>query len=211
LDSNAQFVDIRAGQSATLRFVNLREPSLIIEKVDASGLPLAGATFEVRTLAGALVAEVVTNQGGLAIVPGLNPGAFEVIETVPPAGYVIVARSRVVEFVAGQSVTVRFVNLRQPGLVIEKVDENGLPLAGAEFELRTAGGQLLHRVTTNQGGIAAIEGLATGTFVLTETRPPQGFEVVEVSRTIEFVAGESRTERFVNLRTPSLVIEKIDN
>ena len=117
--------------------------------------------------------------------------------------YVIVARSRVVEFVAGQSVTVRFVNLRQPGLVIEKVDENGLPLAGAEFELRTAGGQLLHRVTTNQGGIAAIEGLATGTFVLTETRPPQGFEVVEVSRTIEFVAGESRTERFVNLRTPS--------
>ena len=211
LDSNAQFVEVRAGQSATVRFVNLRQPSLIIEKLNADGLPLAGATFEVRTLAGALVTEVVTNHGGLAIVPNLNPGVYEIIETVPPTGYVIVARSRVVEFVAGQSVTVRFVNLRQPGLVIEKVDANGLPLAGAEFELRTPAGELLHRVVTNQGGIVAIEGLATGTFVLSETRAPQGFEIIEVSRVIEFVSGESRTERFVNLRTPSLVIEKIDS
>ena len=211
LASNTQIVTVVAGQTETVRFVNLREPSLIIEKVDGAGLPLAGATFEVRSLTGSLVAEVVTNQGGLAIVPNLTPGAYEIIETIPPQGYVIVTRSRVIEFVAGQTITTRFVNLRQPGLIIEKVDGNGLPLSGAEFELRRPNGELVHRAVTNQGGIISIEGLETGTFVLTETRPPQGFEIVEPSRTIEFVAGQSRIERFVNLQIPSLVIEKLDS
>jgi uncharacterized surface anchored protein len=121
LDANARFVEILAGETATLRFVNHRQPSLIIEKLDGNGLPLANATFEIRTLAGALVTEVVSNQGGVAIVDGLEPGAYEIIETIPPTGYVIVSHSRIVEFVAGQSITVRFINLRQPGLVIEKV------------------------------------------------------------------------------------------
>jgi len=82
---------------------------------------------------------------------------------------------------------------------VEKVDSNGLPLANAEFELRTVGGQLVQRGVTNQGGILVFEGLETGTFTLSETRPPAGFLVVEHSQVIEFTAGESRVECFVKI------------
>jgi len=43
-----------------LRFVNRRQPSIVIEKVDTDGNPLAGAEFEIRTLEGALVRRGVT-------------------------------------------------------------------------------------------------------------------------------------------------------
>jgi uncharacterized surface anchored protein len=106
--------------------------------------------------------------------------------------------------------TERFVNYRAPALIIEKVDDNGEPLAGAEFEIRRLNGELVHRLTTNNGGLAVVEVLAPGSYQIIETRAPIGHDIIEPSRAIEIVAGETRVERFVNPRLPTFVIQKID-
>ena len=210
LDGVARTVEISAGQNITERFINHRSPSLIIEKVDENGAPLQGAEFEIRTLAGALIQRVTTNSGGIATVTNLEPGVLLIEETRSPQGFVITEGARTVEFVAGQSITERFVNLRAATLTIEKVDGDGNPLANAEFEIRTPSGELLHRAVTNNGGIITIPDMQPQTVIIEETRPPVGFVIGELARTVELSAGQNRTERFVNFRSPSLIIEKVD-
>ncbi|MCL1999739.1 MAG: SpaA isopeptide-forming pilin-related protein [Turicibacter sp.] len=210
LMDGTQTVDLQAGQTATLRFVNELMPTIVIEKTDENGNPLAGAVFEVRTIAGTRVAEVITNQGGIATVTGLQPGAYEVIETRAPAGFVLDSVSQMVQLQAGQTATVRFVNFPAPSLIIEKVDGDGNPLANAEFEVRTLDGELVERVVTSQGGMATLPNLEPGTYVVTETRAPPGFVITEPSQTVVMAAGQSQTLRFVNFPAPSLIIEKVD-
>jgi len=209
-DSNAQIVTIVAGETATLRFVNERIPSLTIEKVCDEGLPLAGAVFEVRTIHGELIAEVTSNNGGVAIVPQLPPGVYEITETRPPQGFMITERSRVIEVFAGQTRRERFVNYRIPGLVIEKVDTDGNPLQGAEFEIRTMADALIVRVTTNNNGVAIVPQIEAGTYQVLEVRAPEGFVLDSVAQIVTVEPGETATLRFVNHREPSVIIEKVD-
>ena len=210
LDSVAQTFTVVAGQTATLRFVNDRIPSLTIEKVDEAGLPLAGAVFEVRTLTGALVAEVTTDNGGIAVVPQLAPGVYTITETRAPAGFEIVERARVIEIFTGQVRRERFVNYRTPPLIIEKVDVDGTPLANAEFEVRRMDGGVVHRGVTNNAGIITLPQLSPGMYQVIETRAPQGFVLDANPQFIDVRAGQSATVRFVNFREPSLIIEKVD-
>jgi len=206
----ARTVEIVAGQARVERFVNHRAPSLIIEKADQDGNPLGGAVFEIRRLNGELVAQGVTNQGGMLVFDGIAPGVYEIIETQAPQGFVITEPSRAVQIVAGQTLTERFINHRAPSLIIEKVDQDGNPLGDAEFEVRRLNGELVHRVVTNQGGMAIIDVLAPGSYELIETRAPEGFAIVEPSRAIQVVAGQTLVERFVNPRLATFVIHKID-
>ena len=205
----SRIVEIVAGETRVERFVNHRAPALIIEKVCVDGNPLGNAEFEVRRLNGELVHRVVTNSGGLAVIDVLYPGAFQILETRAPEGFVITEPSRAIEIVAGQTLTERFVNHRAPSLILEKVDTEGNPLANAEFEIRTLGGELLHRVVTNQGGVATIEHMEPMAVEIIETRPPEGHVIVEPSRTVQIRAGQTLVERFVNPRYATVVLHKI--
>jgi len=203
-------VEVAANTVARANFVNVRQPSLVIEKVCTDGSPLAGAEFEVRTLAGALVHREVTNNGCIISIAMLDAGAFTITETRAPQGFVITEPSRTVTIVAGETLTERFVNHRAPSLIIEKVDTDGNPLAGAEFEIRRLNGELTRRVVTGSGGTAVVDILEPGAYHIIETRAPAGHAITEPARAIEIVAGETRVERFVNPRLPTFVISKVD-
>ncbi|MCL2853162.1 MAG: SpaA isopeptide-forming pilin-related protein [Defluviitaleaceae bacterium] len=203
-------VEVSTNTVARANFVNIQRPSLVIEKVDTDGVPLQGAEFEVRTLSGELIHRGTTNNGGAITIPQLDPGAYTITESRAPDGFVITEPSRAIQIVAGQTLTERFVNYRAPALVIEKVDQDGNPLQGAEFEVRRINGELVHRVVTNTGGMAIIDVLAPGAYEITETRAPEGFAIVEPSRAIQVVAGQTLTERFVNPRLATFVIQKLD-
>jgi len=206
----ARVITVHAGENHFESFINHRTPSLVINKVDAGGNPLSGAVFEVRTLTGALIATATSNNGGVATVGSIEPGNYEIRETRAPSGYIITEQSQIVQISAGDIATVSFVNERLPALIIEKVDEQGNPLSGAEFEIRRLNGELVQRVTTNNGGTATIEQFAPGAYEIIETRAPEGYAIVEVSRSIQISAGETRVERFVNPRLATFVIQKIN-
>ena len=210
LTDTGRSVEVATNTVARAHFVNILRPALVIEKVDTDGNPLAGAEFEVRTLSGALIHRGVTNNGGIITIAQLDPMALTITETRAPEGFVITEPSRTIEIVAGQTLVERFVNHRAPALIIEKVCEQGNPLAGAEFEIRRLNGELVHRVTTNNGGMAVIDVLEPGAYQILETRAPDGFAIVEPSRAIQIVAGQTLTERFVNPRLATFVIHKID-
>jgi len=211
LDSTPQTIRVNAtGNTYRLEFTNTPESSVIIRKVSGfDRSPLAGARFTVQHQNGGTVGEFTTNASGVIEVPNLL-GWVIVTETHPPTGYTLSANnSRTVEVRPGSPVILEFVNERIPGLTIEKVDENGRALAGAEFEIRRPDGSLAGRQVTNRAGVAIFPGLEPGVFIITEVRAPEGYMIIEGPRTIELRAGENRVERFVNPKLPSIVIRKI--
>jgi len=204
-----RIVQVNTGTPTLVTFVAPRTGSLEITLADGDGNPLSGGRFEVRRQNGQFVGEFVTNQSGGISIPNLGSGWYTVEQVAPPQGFVMTDTTRSVEVSTNSVARAQFVNITLPSLVIEKVDTNGNPLAGAEFEIRRLNGELVHRLVTNQGGLITIAHLDPGSYEVIESRAPDGFALVEPSRAIEIVAGETRTERFVNPRLSTLVVQKV--
>jgi len=204
-----RIVHVNPGAPTLVTFVTPRMGSLEITLTDDDGNPLSGGRFEVRRQNGQLIGEFVTPASGMISIPNLGSGWFTVEQVAPAPGFVMTDTGRSVEVATNTVARANFVNIRRPALVIEKVDTEGNPLQGAEFEVRTLAGALLYRGVTNNGGVITIAQLDPMPVVLTETRAPQGFVITEPSRTVEIVAGQTLVERFVNPRLATFVIHKV--
>lgn len=85
---------------------------------------------------------------------------------------------------------VKLNELKNFELVLEKVDENGKPLAGAEFELKS--GDQTYQPTVD-GSKYTFSGLKPGSYTLTETKAPTDYKVL--TEKIEFtIDAEGKVE-----------------
>ena len=210
LDPNAvRTVEIQPGAPTVVTFRNPRQGSLTITKTDGDGNPLAGAVFRVTRQNGELIGTFTTPASGVVNIPNLQSGWYVVEEIQAPPGFVRSQAGQTIEVRPNDAAQVTFINHRMPGLIIEKVDDAGNPLAGAEFEVRTLGGNLVARVTSNSGGIATVEAIEPGSYLVTETRAPQGFVRDSNAQPVEVRAGETATLRFTNTPYAETSIRKI--
>jgi len=215
--TNTQTVHLMPDGHSVVEVVFDNDPygSLVISKrCSVTGVPLHNAEFRVVNSSGAVVGTANglfrTNAQGEILIPNLPPGSYVITEVSAPSGFILDSTPQTIRVNAtGQIYRLEFTNRPVGGLTLEKVDDNGRPLAGAEFELRRPDGSLVGRQTTNNSGVAIFPGLAPGVYVITEVRAPAGYMIIEGPRTIELRAGENRIERFVNPKLPSIVIRKI--
>ena len=220
-ENNIQQVWLAHDQTSIveLNFRNVPYGSLLLTKVcEVTGRALSGARFRVTLSDGTLVGMgngiFTTAANGEVLIPNLAPGSSIVVtEIEAPNGFILDSTPQTVQIgLTGGTHTLAFRNTpipTQPTLIIEKVDENGRPLAGAEFELRRPNGELIARNTSNSAGLIHFGNVPYGALVITETRVPEGYMILEASRTIELRPGENRVERFVNVKLPSVVIRKV--
>ncbi|MCF2706784.1 Cna B-type domain-containing protein [Arcanobacterium haemolyticum] len=167
------------------------EPSsdLIITKTDDNNAPLAGAKFRVTNKADDKdTREITTGSDGKAQVT-LPLGQYTVTESEAPTGYVLSETTYDADIVEDVPTELSVTN--QPrNLVVTKVDSADATkkLAGATFELRTAGGTVVGQPqTTNDDGQVTFSKLAIGTYQLVETQEPGGYVLAStpVSVTVE--------------------------
>ena len=147
---------------------------------------------------GDVVAEIETDSTGTASTPELYLGAYEVVETLAPEGYLVntTAHSVVLSY-AGQAVPVVTAgtvmeDVAAKGVIeVAKVDaETGkaIPASGTTFEiraaedivtadltLRAAAGEVVATVETNASGIATSPELYLGSYDVVETHAPDGY------------------------------------
>ncbi|PGT65245.1 adhesin [Bacillus cereus] len=76
------------------------------------------------------------------------------------------------------------------GLKILKVDENKKPLAGAVFEVLASDQKSMGTITTNDKGIASLDHLEIGTYVVKEIKSPVGYMLNDTLQTVEVKTGE---------------------
>ena len=218
----------------TVSFDNAPDGILLIRKVCATNpsVTLQNAEFKIMYADGTLIGDsngiYRTDENGEIRIPGLKPGKSVVVTEVrAPAGFILDTQSQTIQIQAGKTVSLTFKNQPKGSLIIQKRDSiTGQPLPGAEFRVTTAAGcevglngvigtsSLTQNglFTTDSSGEIRIANLAPGTYVLTETKAPDGY--VMDAPSINVVIGQGGdTQTVVVTNTPKggLLIRKIDS
>lgn len=68
-----------------------------------------------------------------------------------------------------------WVNYTHGNIEVTKVDENGNPLAGAEFDIINNKGKIVDHVVTGEDGKAMTDNLPLGKYTVVETKAPDGY------------------------------------
>jgi len=163
-----------------------------LEKVDTKGNPLAGAVFEIRDSEGNLIQnDLVSDKHGQVVATNLAPGEYVINEVSAPEGYLRNMTSlpfTIDSNAEGEPEVIsigEFTNYQGSQGII-KTDQNGNPLAGAEFTLLDQdGNEIRNNLTSDEDGRVFITGLAPGKYTLVETDAPEGYMLSDENYTFE--------------------------
>jgi len=116
-------------------------------------------------------------------------GTYYVKEISAPQGYVLDSNPSdgitIKKTAAHGTITMTNEKYTAGSITIKKEDEDGKPLAGAEFMLS---GPKIDKKTTGENGEAVFDGLTEGTYTIIETKSPTGYGKLEESVTVNIQA-----------------------
>lgn len=175
------------------------EKGVAVLKESPDGTRLKGAVFTLYK-DDSVIKEVTTDNAGVALFTGLNPGSYYIKETAAPEGYKLsdkkfdftIDSNGVLsgEGFAGDELYKLTVENRpvEHGFKVKKVSANdeGRTLHGAEF--RILGGGLDKRYTTGANGLTEQITLPIGEYTLTEMKAPEGYVINGAGRHISVKA-----------------------
>ena len=224
-DDTEHHVELFPGQTSTITLTNDKRPNLYIHKNDAdTGVPIPGTVYLVKGADGHSIAEVETDENGVAVVENLLPGVVEVIEKSVPEPYLLAEESQLVTLLPNRDRDVYFENYKRP--VIEIIKENEIthdPLANVPVQVwyasnNTTTGEyndLGVFYTDEEGRIVLSDpdlSLRDGWFRIEELEAPKGFSMTESSKQEAFIAaGEGHTFRIFNRPNSAICVWKYDS
>ena len=225
LDPIEHHIQLFPGKTSTITLENNKRPNLYIHKSDAdTGDPIPETVYLVKGADGHSIAEVETDENGVAVVENLLPGVVEIIEKSVPEPYLLAEESQTVTLYPNRDRDVYFENHKRP--VIEIIKENEIthdPLENVPVQVwyasnNTETGEyndLGVFYTDVEGRIVLSDpdlSLRDGWFRIEELEPPAGFSLTESSKQEAFVAaGEGHTFRIYNRPNSAICVWKYDS
>ena len=229
-----QTVSLNAGDEVNVTFKNRKMPQLTIYKEDSvAGAPIEGAKFHITYTSSGESAEapatidygnILTDAKGEIRLheqgKQLYPGAYTVTEVEPAPGFQMKEPSTQKIILHGsESKTLTFQNTPLNAIVVEKYDSvTHEALPGCTFQLRFlggtsgTGGTTIGQKVTGKNGTAIWTGLKSGTYIVEEVDPADGYSIINASETIYLAdSGEQSvvTVRFDNAPDGILLIRKV--
>lgn len=214
--------------AVTVEIANQPDSGLTITKLDSvTKEPLAGAVFEIRNSAGGVVGNsngiYTTDESGTIHLPGLATDTYTVQEKKAPEGYILDGTPQTVKLIHGETHSLTFYNAPKGALVLVKQDaDSKTPLAGATFKVTTSSGEFVAAqggavssnglYTTDRSGQITLTGLEPDTYVVSEYKAPEGYELDSTPQTVKVNAHDTQTLYFYDQKTPEggLRIVKLD-
>lgn len=219
LDQTPQYVTVRNGQAAGLKFLNSKFPGLTITKIDQqTGEVITDpATFKVEQVDGSYTT-TVTTENGVATLKNVPVGTYKITEVTAPEGYALGDCPQTVYLGKDKNIQVIMKNLKKPVLTIEKIDgQTGDPVPGTKFEIKKSDGTLIGTVTTGADGKVTVgmDGGELGyldpdVYTVTEVFVPEPYVLTGEHQDIRLNAGDSKSLLFANLEMPSITVDKYD-
>ena len=229
-----QTVSLNAGDEVNVTFRNRKMPQLTIYKEDSvAGAPIEGAKFHITYTSSGESAEapatidygnILTDAKGEIRLheqgKRLYPGEYTVTEVEPAPGFQMKEPSTQKIILHGsESKTLTFQNTPLNAIVVEKYDSvTHEALPGCTFQLRFfggtsgTGGTTIGQKATGKNGTAIWTGLKSGTYIVEEVDPADGYSIINASETIYLAdSGEQSvvTVRFDNAPDGILLIRKV--
>lgn len=195
----------------TFEFLNEKSKTpkyeITATKVDkADKKPLQGATFELTNDKG-FKEEAVSGVDGVVRFTNLEAGTYKLKETKAPAGYQLAANPEQTVIVPGATQALVFENEKIPEeklheITATKVDaKDKKPLRGATFEL-TGSNDFKEEKITGEDGTVTFKDLKEGTYTLTETKAPEGYQLAANPSQTVTVPGNTAGLIFENEKIP---------
>lgn len=206
-DTAVKTVTIAANQTATVTFSNTHNGRVKLIKSMPDGGSAAGWVFDVyRVSDGTHLGTYTSSEDGTVLTDYLLPGEYKIEEQLPEGSPYICEGSnpRTVTVEARKTAEVTFTNRLKPGeIMVQKVDTQGNPLAGAEFLLEwsvdgsqwapvaftdsldategtcTSEGLTDGKLICGEDGLVRFTGLyPDGLYRVTETKAPEGYQLL---------------------------------
>ena len=190
---------------------------IAIKKTDEDNRILSGAEFTLYDEDGKLVAGGVSGSDGTLSFDSLEYGTYVIKETKAPQGYIIIVDETEVVINSEAVKTFTFTNKKEEPvkpeipdpetpvvpaygrITINKVDENSMALAGAEFTLYNGNNEVLDTAASDESGRIVFENLEDGKYFVRETKAPEGYEIVTDALTVDVTEGKSYSYGFRNV------------
>ena len=213
LDPQKKSITLESGKTASITFVNTKNPTLTILKLDTTtGSPLAGAVFHIQIKNGEDRGRYTSDENGLVVLDNLEPGIYVISEITAPDGYEITNLPQEVTLNSGDTVTVEVRDEALSPLYIKKIDsKDGTPVEGAKFRVEHMNGALVGEYTTDRYGWITIPELTPGWYLVTELSAPDGYVVDSTPKRVQVKLGEPAIVEFTNAPLGDLVIRKVDS
>ena len=224
-DDTEHHVELFPGQTSTITLTNDKRPNLYIHKTDAdTGEPIEHTVYLVKGADGHSIAEVETDENGVAVVENLLPGVVEIIEKSVPEPYLLAEESQMVTLLPNRDRDVYFQNYKRP--TIEIIKENSIThdrIENVPFQVwyasnNTSTGEyndLGVFYTDAEGRIVLSDpelSLRDGWFRVKELEPAPGFALADPDTQEAFIAaGEGHTFRFSNRPLSAISVWKYDS
>ena len=214
LDETPKQITLEANKITTVQFENKAKSPVYILKLDAkTGKGVPGVRFRVTKADGSLIGEVVTDSTGRATLTNVPSGYITVTEIAVPDGYVLDPTPQT-KLVTGET-PVEFVFENQPygSILIKKLNAETLnPLSGAIFKVTEADGSLIgENYVSGPDGTVLVSGLdPEKTYIVSETRAPDGFLISDAPKTVTVKPGETVELVFEDKRIENFTIRKTD-
>ncbi|WP_394857050.1 MSCRAMM family protein, partial [Clostridium paraputrificum] len=131
---------------------------------------------------------ITTDENGVGTSKELPYGSYTVAEVSAPSGYELSGESKNVTIDSnGETIELTFENTKILGkiniLKVDSIDES-IKLSGAEFEIRDLEGNTLDTIITNEEGVANSIQLPYGSYIVIETKAPEGYVLSDFSENV---------------------------
>ncbi len=172
--------------------------SVTFKKLGEGKEQIGGGTFQLwkknEGSTDTLIETFSTVNGSWTSSP-IEYGTYYVKEITAPQGYILGSNPSdgitIKKTAAHGTITMTNEKYTSGAITIKKVDENGNPLAGAEF---TLSGPKTGKATTDDKGVAIFENLPAGDYYVSETKRPTNYGGFNGSVHIEInTSGEAET------------------
>lgn len=171
--------------------------SVTFKKLGEGKEQIGGGTFQLYRVDGensVPVGKVFSTANGEHTIDNLLYGTYYVKEISAPQGYILdsepSAGITIKKTAAHGTITMTNEKYTVGSITIKKVDENGNPLAGAEFTLF---GPKTDKKTTDNNGVAEFTGLEAGKYSIIEKTAPKGYGRYDGTVTVEIKADGTAT------------------
>jgi uncharacterized surface anchored protein len=200
----------------------------IVKSAVGTGVLLAGAVFDIRYdsanngVYNEDLGDCTTGSGGECAPPGNDgsgflPGDYQVTEISPPSGYDLSPTNAVQDVVLapGHVSTVNFSDDPTGGLYIDKSGDDTAydSVVGAVFSLEGPAPSTANvgnfTVGTN-GDSNAITGLTAGTYTITETTAPAGYQTIAPIQVTVVVGVDNAVSVLDHVKPATLTLTKTD-